>query len=381
MGYEKNDLDAIGLAEYVLTLLDQGSFTATYKYAVLLALMDLCLEQTSKSGLPPSMITTCQLAEKVIEIYWPHTTPFRRQQKGVLLQNTGVRQSQAKIVQMIEEFRNTFQQGGSATLSSAKRIDYKGYLRLVNNVEWKLIEMPLPRLQLFGKQLRPFLYSINWDKNIKLKEVRAYQKGSESDFDNRIQFGNGVAENLCKLNNLLRPLIHRQWTLKVSKINSLPESYLETFLFGATRIGTERVRPLLEEFQSHRCFYCEERIGKANKLKPEVDHFIPWSRYPENGLANLVVAHNSCNNHKRDFLADAAHVNNWLHRVDGKRSESKQFEELALLSQWEMRDTEITGVGAAIYLNLTNSSELWHLKSEFVSVDREKLGRVFASVS
>lgn len=58
MASEKYDLDAIGLAEYVLALLDQGSFTATYKYAVLLALIDLCLEQTSKSGVAPSMVTT-----------------------------------------------------------------------------------------------------------------------------------------------------------------------------------------------------------------------------------------------------------------------------------------------------------------------------------
>ena len=74
-------------------------------------------------------------------------------------------------------------------------------------------------------------------------------------------------------------------------------------------------------------------------------------------------------------------MRNWLHRVDRKRSESKQFEELALLSQWEMRDTEITGVGAAIYLNLANSSELWRLNSEFVSADREKLEMAFASIS
>ncbi len=119
MENEANDLDAIGLAEYVLTLLDQGSFTATYKYAVLLALMDLCLEQTSKSGHPPTMVTTAQLAVKVIEIYWPHTAPFKKQQNGVLLQNSGARQSQAEIVRMIEKFRTS--QGGLKNLSAAKR--------------------------------------------------------------------------------------------------------------------------------------------------------------------------------------------------------------------------------------------------------------------
>ena len=39
----------IRFAEKVLALLDQGSFTATYKYAVLLGLMDLCMEHVGVS--------------------------------------------------------------------------------------------------------------------------------------------------------------------------------------------------------------------------------------------------------------------------------------------------------------------------------------------
>jgi hypothetical protein len=76
--------DAIGFAEKVLELLDEGRYTATYKYAVLLALIDLCLEGTQASGAPPAMVTTRQLADKIVEIYWPHTVPFaRRSQAGV----------------------------------------------------------------------------------------------------------------------------------------------------------------------------------------------------------------------------------------------------------------------------------------------------------
>jgi hypothetical protein len=50
--------DAIGFAEKVLELLDEGRYTATYKYAVLLALIDLCLEGTQASGAPPAIVTT-----------------------------------------------------------------------------------------------------------------------------------------------------------------------------------------------------------------------------------------------------------------------------------------------------------------------------------
>ena len=48
----------------------------TYKYAVLLALIDVCLEHTQNSGAPPEMVTTRQLADKVVELYWPHSVPF-----------------------------------------------------------------------------------------------------------------------------------------------------------------------------------------------------------------------------------------------------------------------------------------------------------------
>jgi hypothetical protein len=68
--------DVVAFAEKVLELLEEGRYTATYKYAVLLALMDLCLERADRSGLPPSTVTTRELARRVVELYWPHTEPY-----------------------------------------------------------------------------------------------------------------------------------------------------------------------------------------------------------------------------------------------------------------------------------------------------------------
>ncbi len=66
----------IAFAEKVLAMLDQGRFTATYKFAVLLSMMDLCMEKTDRAGATPDLITTRELAEKVVELYWPHAAPF-----------------------------------------------------------------------------------------------------------------------------------------------------------------------------------------------------------------------------------------------------------------------------------------------------------------
>jgi len=85
----------------LLSLFDEGRFTATYKYAVLVGLMDLSMELTTATGAPPEVITTRQLAEKIVELYWPHCAPYA--EKGVLRQNR--QGSQAEIVKRIQSFR------------------------------------------------------------------------------------------------------------------------------------------------------------------------------------------------------------------------------------------------------------------------------------
>jgi hypothetical protein len=46
----------------------------------------------------------------------------------------------------------------------------------------------------------------------------------------------------------------------------------------------------------------------------EVDHFIPWSRYPIDLGHNFVLAHVACNNAKSDYLAAEKHLAAWTER-------------------------------------------------------------------
>jgi hypothetical protein len=111
--------DLVAFAERVLALLDQGSFVATYKYAVLLALMDLCLEKTNKHGAAPDMVTTRELAEKVVELYWPQTSEFRgrtlRQNAGrqarILTDIAAVRAARSRAPRGVQVVRATGGQG------------------------------------------------------------------------------------------------------------------------------------------------------------------------------------------------------------------------------------------------------------------------------
>lgn len=223
--------DTLAFAERVLQVLDQGAFTATYKYAVLLGLLDLVLETANRDGEPATVVSTRQLAEKVVELYWPHTRDYAELPDGpaVLRQNRGQPGSQAEIVRAIQRFRARHAVDETAPLFRTRLTLGARFERLIDTIEWKLIQMPLPRLQRTEGRTGAFVYGIAWDETIGRAAVAAYQRGEPAAFDNRIRLLPGVPGYLLRLNSLLRPLIYRQWTAEVASINGLPEARLGEF--------------------------------------------------------------------------------------------------------------------------------------------------------
>jgi diadenosine tetraphosphate (Ap4A) HIT family hydrolase len=351
--------------ERILQLLDESRRVATYKYAVLLALTDLCLEQAPAAGGPSGALTTRQVAEKVLDLYWPHTSPFQGKSdwQGVLKQNTG---GQAEILSAIRKFRERFAVDPSEPLSRARHQAPEKYEALLRTVEWKLIHMPLPRVQLVGNTESRFLYDIAWDTSVKRRDME------DPGFDGQIHLRPGVAAHLTQLSGLIRPLIQRGWAAMVAALNpaATDEARLQEFLFGVPRISLDPVRADLRELQDNRCFYCDEGIsGQA-----DVDHFVPWARYPDNGIENLVVAHQRCNGDKRDFLAAGEHVQRWSQRfaVSDARIAS-QLEEIARRATWDQHPDRTMNVARALYLALPGDVKLWLRKREFVSVEAERV--------
>ena len=362
------DRGAIALAERALGLLDQGSFSATYKYALFVALLDLCLEKMSHKGIAPQTLTTRQLADKVVELYWPHATPYRGEH---VLRQGGVRQgNQAEIVRAIAEFRGGHAKDPDLPVFRARLAQPDRFEKLVRFVEWKLIEMPIPRLQRVGREETRFLYDYSWTEQVRQGEVSAYQRGAPSAFDNRLLLKPGVAEHLVRLNGLLRPLLHREWARMVAAMNRLPQSGLDEFLFGAARVPLDPVRAPLLSLQSGQCFYCERRLSGPS----EVDHFIPWARYPNNGLDNLVVAHPRCNNRKRDFLAAAPHVEHWSARA---HAHAADLAAVADELDWDRDPQRSRSVAVAIYSRLPEDARLWEREAEFAAMER---GRILAAL-
>lgn len=267
-------------------ILDEGSFVATYKFALVHALADLAVERGDDSGAPLTLATR-DIAERFVELYWRQVVPFPGAAHGGLLnQNTG---RQAAIVNRVAEARATY--GDSPAMLRQDRAQWQ---RLVRDVDSTVRIMPLWRLQLVGSEIREVLYR-------------------QDEGAHEITLLAGVAACFRAFHPLVLDLVEGAWSHFVRRTNARvlgEQADLRDFLFGADRQSLASVRPILEDMQEGRCFYCETRVQGT----PEVDHFIPWWRYPTDLGHNFVLAHAECNRRKSDHLAAEAHLARWVER-------------------------------------------------------------------
>lgn len=285
---------------YLQRLLVEGDFVATYKFALLHALADICIEKahyTSPNSGPntssnisheaESIITIDEIVEKFIELYWQHSLPFSATdaEPFLLLQNSG---KQSALINNLSAFRSQ----GVRNLSQLKA--HSGWSKLCSETRKTLKEGPLWRLQLLAGNPECFYYP--HDKSKKY-----------------IQLNSGIAFCFRRFHDLVVSLARSHWTQKVCDFASNQnviggQGNLSDFLFGSDRKAIIQARPLLLQIQHGNCFYCQQAL----KEQGEVDHFIPWARYPSDLGHNFVLAHSKCNNAKRDHLAAEQHKDRWF---------------------------------------------------------------------
>ena len=271
-------------------LLAEGQFTATYKYALLLALADIAVEIGVDSG-GPVEVPTNLIAEKYIHYYWrqsipylPRTAPSAGQ---VLRQNTD---RQAAIIRQLIEAR---QEHGDS-LADAQR-DQHVWAAIVKKVDQVVRQMPLWKLQTIGGSQFDFFYP---------------NRGTGTS----IELRPGVAFCLRQFHGLIGDLVRGAWVRYIRRHNHEAlgtTADLSEFLFGSERSGLGVIREILDNFQHGRCFYCHHDIRARTG---HVDHFIPWSKYPLDLGHNFVVAHQRCNSAKADHLAAADFLAAWAER-------------------------------------------------------------------
>lgn len=277
--------------ENLQLVLAESQTSSTYKYALLIALADLCIEDARPDGEAELTIPIARIAEKFLELYWGHGRPYGTGLPGTstraLLQNRG---KQAAVVTTADSLREAF---GSPTRARNDRRWQREVARLTRHLK----EMPLWRLQRLRTTTLDFLYPAN--------------PGGDS-----ITLRPGVATYFRRFHTLIVRLVQAEWMAFLYEVPGNAEVLgsagdLANFLFGPQRESLAKARPRLHDLQHGRCFYCTDALRGPG----EVDHFIPWSRYPRNLVHNLVVAHRACNGAKSDVLAGPEHRERWSAHV------------------------------------------------------------------
>lgn len=264
-------------------LFAEGDFTATYKFALLIALADLSVE-LGRDDNEPLKLPYRSIGLKFIQLYWQQAAPFTG--GGVLVQNLG---TQAAVVSAITGYRGKHP---SLTLNTFQNGD--GFQTLLSAVTATVKLQPVKYIQNLGGGQDVFLF--------------------ETDKDG-VTLLSGVGSCLRRFQPLIQQLARSHWLdhIRGNKRN-LPllakDDDLESFLFESPRQALTTISTGLRKISS-KCHYCGSTVMEA-----DVDHFIPHSMYPRDLMHNFVLAHPSCNRSKSNTLAAKHHLIRWLEFMD-----------------------------------------------------------------
>ncbi len=116
----------------------------------------------------------------------------------------------------------------------------------------------------------------------------------------------GVPEGLRRTSVLLRTFVRSVWAHDVIDLNraELDAEDIDGFLFGTDRTALRALVDPLRDLQSGRCFYCDGRL----QSDVHIDHVVPWSMIPIDGVANLVATDARCNLDKSASIPVQDHV-------------------------------------------------------------------------
>lgn len=334
-----DELSSFG--ERLLAVIDEGRRTATYKLALLLALIDLCAENPTASG-APDRLATRSVARRVAELYWPQVKPYQKGDQLILLRQISNRQ--ATILDALRALHA--RHGASVSFRMAEVMDPTGFEAMIDAVELTMARYPILRLQTVDGSPQPFLYDVSWNDRVPLAQLRQ---------DGWVRFRPGTSAKLVRLAPLVRPLVQLHWTRMVASFNGVAadEVDLHDHLFGMDRKAFPgSVRTGLADLQRGACFYCRLPL----QARSDVDHFIPWAKYPNNAVENLVLAHPGCNGHKSNRIAAAPLLDRWCARL---RDQHPLLLALADAARWEHSLARSLGLVRTVYGNLRSGDPLW----------------------
>lgn len=350
------DATANVFAERLLAVIDEGRRTATYKLALLLALIDACAANVDSDGRAPTELHTRTIAEHVLRIYLPQARTYLSGdgEARQLDQITSRRSEMFRSILRLHLVADATRCRGIAQIADRFPDDYNDAL---DHVEKTFARYPIRLLQIVGRDNRPFLYDIDWSESVSLRSLHNADVG-------QVRFRPGAGDHLLRLAPLLRPLIELHWTRMVAGINRIDveEERLRSHLFGAQRSTFPgALRTGLADLQNNECFYCGDALRRA----VQVDHVLPWARLPNDAIENLVLA-DRCNGDKRDHLAAKVHIDRWAERLVGSGAD---LISIASEARWETDPARSLALARSTYSHLTLGTPLWLRGADFTNDD------------
>lgn len=335
------------LTERLLRVIDEGRRTATYKLALLLALMDRVAAVPGEESIP-----TRAIAAEVLARYYDQARRYVAED-GSELDLRQITMKGSPPLRAAAELRAAGDQRGCRSIDEVRRKLPGAYASALDAVEETFVRYPIPLLQVVGSTSVPFLYEPDWSEGTSVNSLR--RNGRDV-----VRLLPGVADRLVVLGPLLRPLIELHWARDVARWNRIAteDERLQSHLFGAERTAFSKVlRDGLIEMQNEACFYCGDRLQR----KRDVDHFLAWSRWPNDAVENLVIA-DRCNVHKSDHLAAGEHLRRWVAHVDAHAGD---LEELARRSRSLSDPDRTRGLVTSTYGHIAAATPLWVEGSTF----------------
>jgi hypothetical protein len=299
----------VGFAERLLEVIDSGRRTATYKLALLIALLDLCARHSDVGGRASRLLYTRDIADQIAVLYWPQVIPYLLPGASTAVELRQITLPRAAIITAVSAYRRAADAAGATSWHLARQRLPGAYQAMLDQVEVTVAEQPLPRLQAVGSSdiVFPFLYELSWGPRESFSPARLRRHGPRGP---AIRLLPGAGDELLRLAPLIRPLVELHWTRMVAEINQVAtaERGLHRHLFGSDRVIPPRaLRDGIAALQDGLCFYCGGTLGAT----PEADHFIPRIRCGIDAIENLVLADWRCNNDKRDLLPGPPYVTAW----------------------------------------------------------------------
>lgn len=334
------------LLERLLRVIDEGRRTATYKLALLTALIDAIAERPGSDHVPTSVI-----AERVVAAYFPQVREYVAND-GIARELRQISMKTSPVARSVLALRLQADAAGCRSIYAVRDRLPDAYAETVRAVEDTFVRYPIPLLQVVGSTLVPFLYEADWPEGTSAATLRRQGRAV-------VRMLPAVADRLVVLGPLLRPLIQIHWARDVARWTGIPleDDRLQAHLFGTDRVAfPSALRAGLVELQAGRCFYCAERLGG----RVEVDHFLAWSRWPNDAIENLVAA-DRCNGAKRDHLAAERHLRRWWERLE----RHERLSDLAVAAGWPSDVVRSDALVRSTYAHVASGTPLWIRGSDF----------------